>query len=346
MSHEFSKFIKIIGAGKRAGRSLNAEEAFDAMSLLLAGKTSAEQKGAFLMLLRVREESIDELVGFTRACRLFVNSKLNNDTKIDIDVPCYAGKRRQLPWYILALALMHQQGYSILMHGTTEPESKRLYIKEVFSQLGILSKLQVSTGEALHSKIAKNGVAYADLADINTELDRIIQLREQFSLRSCANTLARLLNPYQSEFSIQGVHHFGIDHKHASVACEIGEENILCFRGEGGEPEINPAKDTELKYVKNGQVRNELLNARQKWQIKPRELNVQLISQVWSGELSDDYAMHTIIATLQAYLCMTKSLTLSDAEEIAQSWWQNRNTTHLFGIDLLSNNSLFLVNSS
>ena len=56
--NEFSQYIKIIGKGKRAGRYLTVEEAYQAFQLILNNKAQPEQIGAFLMLLRVREESV------------------------------------------------------------------------------------------------------------------------------------------------------------------------------------------------------------------------------------------------------------------------------------------------
>jgi len=66
----FSEYIRNIGRGKKAGKYLTQEQAFDAMSQAINGEVSKEQLGAFLMLLRVREESEVELAGFLQAVRV------------------------------------------------------------------------------------------------------------------------------------------------------------------------------------------------------------------------------------------------------------------------------------
>ncbi|MEM0911678.1 MAG: glycosyltransferase, partial [Pseudomonadota bacterium] len=57
MANNFSQYVQLIGRGKTAGKYLTQEQAYDAMSMVLNNQTTPEQLGAFLMLLRVREES-------------------------------------------------------------------------------------------------------------------------------------------------------------------------------------------------------------------------------------------------------------------------------------------------
>jgi len=67
--HPFAPFVRILGKGKRGARNLTREEAREAMGMLLDEKVEDTQLGAFLMLLRHKEESPEELAGFTEAVR-------------------------------------------------------------------------------------------------------------------------------------------------------------------------------------------------------------------------------------------------------------------------------------
>ena len=67
--HPFARYIRILGKGKTGSRSLSQEEAYDAFGMLLRGDVEELQLGAFLMPLRVKEETGEELAGFVRACR-------------------------------------------------------------------------------------------------------------------------------------------------------------------------------------------------------------------------------------------------------------------------------------
>src|SRR3546814_14228510 len=85
--------------------------------MLLDGKVEDAQLGAFLMLLRHKEESPDELAGFTQAVRERVQAPT---IPVDIDWPTYAGKKRHLPWYLLAAKCLAANGIRILLHRSEE----------------------------------------------------------------------------------------------------------------------------------------------------------------------------------------------------------------------------------
>lgn len=323
----FKDFIRAIGRGQRAGRTLTQQEAFSAMSMMLNGQATAEQRGAFLMLLRVREETSEELAGFTQALRNFNLSGLEQ-LNIDLDLGCYAGKRRQLPWFVLAVLLLAQQGKRIFLHGTHEPDSNRLYLADVLPALGIpLAKNIQEVGSHLN----QHGIGYMSLSTINPELDSIIQLRSQFGLRSCANTLARMLNPSNSLCSLQGVFHRHVDEKHAKSAVLLNAANVLCFRGEGGEVEYNPERDVTFHISRNGQYESLLIPASLPTVgIKPKELDATKLISFWCGHHKDEYGSNAVLGSLATMLVLTENSSWDDAQSKAQNIWQARDKTWPF----------------
>lgn len=74
------------------------------------------------MLLRTREETPEEVIGFVDACRELIEGDVQTLTPT-LDIGCYAGKRRQLPWYLLAVAVLAAEGHRIMLHGAHEPGS-------------------------------------------------------------------------------------------------------------------------------------------------------------------------------------------------------------------------------
>jgi anthranilate phosphoribosyltransferase len=319
---DFKDFIRIIGRGQRAGRTLTMQEAEQAMSMVINGQATAEQKGAFLMLLRVREETAEELAGFSRALRTFTPSDIS-ELAVDLDMGCYAGKRRHLPWFLLAVMLLAQSGKRIFLHGTHEPDSKRLYLKEVLPQIGFdVAQNPVQAKLALDTF----GFAYMDLKKINPQLDDIIQLREQFGLRSCANTLARMLNPSHAANSLQGIFHRKIDEKHRQTAALLNDQNVLCFRGEGGEVEFNPLRDVTLHISRSAQQAcSEVSATFETFVTKPQELDAKQLIKVWTGQADDIYANHAVIGTLSLMLVLVHNIAWPEAYQQAQQNWHQRN---------------------
>lgn len=148
--HPFAEFVRILGKGKRGARGLTREEARAAMALLLEGKVEDTQLGAFLMLLRHKEESAEELAGFTEALRTHLQAPR---IAVDLDWPSYAGKKRHLPWYLLAAKCLAGNGVSILMHGGGAHTAGRLYTEQLLGLLDIpLCRDWASVEQALDAR--------------------------------------------------------------------------------------------------------------------------------------------------------------------------------------------------
>ena len=336
---EFKTFLQIIGRGKTAGKTLSEPQAYRAMNLLLSESVAPEQRGAFLMLLRVREETEAELAGFLRACREAnqwqfhwqdaahpdVDSPVSEaiaHSRPHLDIGCYAGKRRHQPWMLLAIMALAQRGYRIFLHGSQEPDSQRLYMDQVWQYFGW--EIAESQSQAL-AQLKATGMCYASLQKINPALHQLIQLRALFGLRSCANSLARMLNPSQAQHSVHGVFHRHFDEKHVKIADRLNDSSVFCFRGDGGEVEVNPERDCALWFRRNGQVDHAILPALlDKCQIKPAELDPAELPQLWQTK-SDVYGEAAVIGTLAVLLSVLHQSVPADMLEPAKNIWQNRN---------------------
>lgn len=318
---QFKTYIQAIGRGQKSGRTLSQQEAYDAMRLLIEGKATPEQRGAFLMLLRVREETPEELAGFCQALQAVTLPDIS-DLSVDLDLGCYAGKRRQLPWFILAAILLVRTGKRLFMHGTSEPDSNRLYLDKAFQQLGL--DLPVSVGQA-RKQLDSHGMTYLPLSTINPHLDGLIQLRAQFGLRSCANTLARMFNPSQAPFSLQGVYHKHLDIKHQKTAVLLGTNDVLCFRGEGGEIEYKPEREVTLRFARlTNEFDVDVPAMQQDWKLKNKRMDCALMIDVWTGKNTDDYANNAVIGTLSIMLMLTEHKDWDHANQQARSLWDGR----------------------
>ncbi|CAM3642862.1 Bifunctional protein TrpGD [Vibrio aerogenes CECT 7868] len=322
MSATFSEIIQLIGKGKKAGQYLTREQARQAMSQVLNGEVTPEQTGAFLMLLRVREESSEELAGFLAACREHVIPEFDSISHVDLDLGCYAGKRRHLPWLVLAVMALAQQGYKIFLHGTQEPQSQRLYLSEVWQAFGWSVATSVSQA---NQQLAERGFCYMDLHHIHPALYDLIQLRRLFGLRSCANTLSRMLNPAGAPYSLHGVFHREFDARHAEVAQLTGDSGVACFRGDGGEVEVNPERGFELYSCFDGQlVTDEFPALLSRTQVKPRALEPQEMRPVWRGEAENQYGEAAVTGTIAVMLRLTEQLSVPESLRKAQQVWENR----------------------
>ncbi|MDH5257897.1 MAG: glycosyl transferase family protein, partial [Gammaproteobacteria bacterium] len=251
--HPFAQYIRILGKGKRGSRGLTEEEAFDSMKMVLNGEVEECQLGAYLMLLRVKEESPEEVAGFVKAIKTTFTVP-NNAPQVQLDWSSYAGKRRHLPWFLMSALLLAENNISVFMHGAEGHTAGRIYTREILDQFG-LSACQ--SFEQASDALTTQNFAYLPLEFMSPIMHRIIQMRPLLGLRSPVHTIARMLNPFKAECEIQGIFHpsYRDTHQHAAILLE--QPRLSVFKGEGGEIERNPDQKCLVKSVINGQLSEE-----------------------------------------------------------------------------------------
>ena len=326
--HPFANYVRILGRGRTLSRSLTIEESEEAMAMILRGEVLPEQLGAFLMLLRVKEETPEEIAGFVRGARATFDMPATLP-ELDLDWSSYAGKRRQLPWFLLAVMTLTQQGLRVFMHGTEGHTPGRLYTRATLEALG----LPVATSLADAAKrIKADGFAYLPLEGISRKLYDIIQLRPILGLRSPVHTLARMLNPFDAPYLMQGIFHPGYMEIHQEGARLLGQRHMAVFRGEGGEIERRPTKPCEVRSLIDGAPVSEDWPALLPDSRQPHddEMNVERLVAVWSGEAEDDYATAAVTGTLAITLrTLGRAKDMDAAKALAESLWRDRDRTRL-----------------
>jgi anthranilate phosphoribosyltransferase len=201
--HPFAAFVRILGKGKTGSRSLSQAEARQAFGMILRGDTDPVQVGAFLMLLRVKEETGEELAGFVQACRDEMVQPAPS-LSADLDWSSYAGKKHQHPWFILSMLLLAEAGHRIMVHGADGHTQGRLYTEQALHELGL--PIAANWAEA-ERQLADSRLSYLPLRNFCQPLHQLIQLRPLLGLRSPVNTLTRMLNPLGARCSIQSIFH-------------------------------------------------------------------------------------------------------------------------------------------
>ncbi|MCQ8104412.1 glycosyl transferase family protein, partial [Methylomonas sp. SURF-2] len=230
--HPFAEFIKILGKGKKGSRPLSQDEAYRAMKMILADEVLPIQLGAFLMLMRIKEETCEELAGFVAAAKeSFAHEP---SLQVDLDWSSYAGKRRHLPWFLLSTQLLAENGVKVFMHGAGGHTQGRIYTEKVLGSLGIPPASSLTEAEA---QLRARNFSYLSLQHICSPLYDMINLRPVMGLRSPVHTLVRLLNPLRASHSIQGIFHPSYRQVHQKAALLLGERNMAVLKGEGGETE-------------------------------------------------------------------------------------------------------------
>ena len=318
--HPFAQFIRIIGKGKTGARSLTYDEAYQAFGMILRNEVLDVQLGAFLMLLRVKEESVDELAGFVQATRDQLQFK---PLQVDLDWSSYAGKRRHYPWFLLAALTLAKHGYKVVMHGASGHTINRLYTEQA---LQYLDYPICQNDLDVEQHLAQRNFAYLPLEVMSPILSELINLRNVMGLRSPIHTLARLINPFDAKATMQAIFHPVYRSSHQQAAFQLGYQNSAVIKGEGGEFERNPDAKTLICGIKNGALyEHELPKLTDSRSPVEEELDLAVFKAVWLGQHTHEYGEVAITETMGiALYTMGACDDYAAAMQNAQQLWQNR----------------------
>jgi len=322
--HPFAQYVRILGKGKNGSRPLTQDEAKTAMMMILENQVTAEQLGAFLMLMRVKEETAEEVAGFVQAVQAFINIQTPDDMpKVDLDWSSYAGKRRQLPWFILSSLILAENGVTIFMHGASGHTAGRVYTKDVLATLGLPTCENL---QEVGNQLKSDNFAYIDIEHLCPKLHEIIELRPFLGLRSPVHTIGRMINPLSAVYSVIGIFHPGYQPTHQQAAIYLQQPHLAVLKGDGGEAERNPDMDCLVQSVHQGEMSDEIWPAMFKRRhVKDDEMDGTRLAKLWQGEIEDEYALAATIGTTAIVLkMMGKANDRKEAESMATQMWQNR----------------------
>ncbi|MGF1762055.1 glycosyl transferase family protein [Aliivibrio kagoshimensis] len=246
--------IRTVGRGERSRKPLSYDQAYQVMREYLQGQVPTEKMAMLMMLIRVQNETVAEVAGFTQALREHLSectptlSQLN----ADVDWPCYAGKRelQGAPWHLYSAKALALSGTSVLIHGHVEEDTKRLHAANFLDKVGIT---YCHTIEQAQQALQQSKIAYLPLDVYAPQVVEMLRWQQEYGLRTPINTCARMLNPANSAISLRGSFHPGFPKLHAEAEHFIQKQQpaasstcTVSFKGVGGESEFNPKVSQSL----------------------------------------------------------------------------------------------------
>lgn len=322
----FSEYIKLTGRGEKGRRALTQQEADDALSSYLNGDAELLQLAVLLMLQRVRSETAEEAAGYIQALRRTIPDRWSQ-LDVDLDWPCFAGKKRQPPWLLLAAKVLAARGKCIVLHGFKAVDAFKYQIEDACPVLNIQTAHSAQQAQQL---LAVDNICYLPLSAYCPQLIPLLALRQKVGLRTPLNTVARCLNPCAAPYAIHGVFHKGYEKLHAQAALLTGARNLQAFKGEGGESEINPRVATTVCSVQS--VADNRSYFAEEWPTYLQaasgahsEVSAEYLRKVWTGEITDSYGEAAVVSTIALLLKQfNERQTQPECLQLARQYWQER----------------------
>lgn len=247
-------YLKEIGRGKHGARALPQDQAHTLFSAVLDQQVSDLELGAFLMAMRIKAESVDELIGFAQAAQERCIA-LPAPTTPAVVLPSYNGSRRLPNLTALLAGLLAKQGVPVWVHGPLR-DPNRIGTAEVFEALGWASTADLAAVTAAWS--AKQPV-FLPLETLCPALARLLALRWTLGVRSSGHSVAKLMNPCPGQTVLRVVNYTHPEYVETlSTMLQQSQAHALLLRGTEGEPVADARRQPRMDVYLNGQLQADL----------------------------------------------------------------------------------------
>ncbi|MBU3111182.1 anthranilate phosphoribosyltransferase [Clostridium lacusfryxellense] len=258
---------------------LTENEAYSFMNGIMKGEATQAQIGGFLVGLRMKGETIEEITGCAKAMR--DNAKrvnLISDYAIDT---CGTGGDGGKTFNISTVAaiIASSAGVKVAKHGNRAVSSQS-GSADVLTQLGININIDPSDAARI---IEEKGMAFLFAQSYHTAMKNAAAPRHEIGTRTIFNILGPLTNPAFVRGQTLGIFSKDLTNPIAQVLGRLGSERALVVHGEDGLDEITTTGFTYISELKDGLVTD--------YKIYPEEFGIQRSSLKYiSGGTAKDNA--------------------------------------------------------
>jgi anthranilate phosphoribosyltransferase len=229
---------------------LSTEEMIAVMREIMTGGTTPAQIGGFLVALRMKGESIDEITGAATVMRELA-------TPVVIDLPylvdtCGTGGDGANLFNVSTAGafVVAAAGGKVAKHGNRSISSST-GSADVLEAAGINLNI---TPEQVARCVKEIGVGFMFAPAHHSAMKHAIGPRKELALRTIFNMLGPMTNPAQVKRQVIGVFNGELCKPMAEVLKRLGSEHVMVVHAKDGLDEISLATETRVAELKNGQV--------------------------------------------------------------------------------------------
>jgi anthranilate phosphoribosyltransferase len=278
-------------------QSLDRAEAREVMSEVLAGKCTDAQIAALLIALRMKGETVEEIVGFAEAIRAAAAplpirgaealdvSGTGRDALAEeslVDTSGTGGDASGTFNISTATALVTAgAGARVAKHGNRSISSK-CGSADVVEALGI--NIQLSPERAAHC-LREVGICFLYAPNLHPAMKQVQGVRRELRMRTMFNLLGPLTNPARASGQVVGVYSLDLVEKLAEALSMLGLHRALVVHGHDGLDEITITGTTRVAEARDGSVRS--------YEIEPEEFGMARakLQEISGGDATENAAI-------------------------------------------------------
>lgn len=231
------------------GATLSEAEIRLALDEMTAGHATPAQMGAFLMALRVRGETVEEITGATQMLRERMNRITVPAGAVDI-VGTGGDNHGTYNVSTCASLIAAGAGVTIAKHGNRRVSSLS-GASDVLSKLGVKVDLAPSDVERC---VAEAGIGFLWAPLYHPSLKHWAAIRAELGIRTIFNLLGPIANPAGVKRQVVGVFSWHWVEPIAHVLNKLGAEHVWVVHGHDGLDELTTTGATDVAELKDGKV--------------------------------------------------------------------------------------------
>ena len=243
-----------------AGNDLSHADMLVLMQQVMSGELTPAQIAGFVIALRQKGESVDEISAAATVMRSLSTKVAINDTSHLIDTCGTGGDSIQTFNVSTASAFVAAAaGAKVAKHGGRSVSST-CGSADVLEALGVNVNL---TPEQVAKCVDEIGIGFMFAPNHHSAMKHAAPVRRELGVRTMFNLLGPLTNPANAKRQVMGVFDKNLTSKLAKVLQNLGSEHVLVVHGADGMDEISFTGDTFVAELKDGKISEYTLNPAQ-----------------------------------------------------------------------------------
>ncbi|MFD4322133.1 anthranilate phosphoribosyltransferase [Streptomyces sp. NPDC058548] len=249
--------------GLLSGRDQSAEDTAWAMDRILRGEATDAQIAGFVVALRAKGETVEEITGLVRTMYEHANTIEVPGATVDI-VGTGGDGAKTVNISTMSAIVVAGTGAKVVKHGNRAASSAS-GASDVLEKLGVNLDL---TPKRVVEVAEEAGITFCFAVKFHPALRHVAMARKELGIRTVFNFLGPLTNPARVRSQATGVADARVAPIVAGVLAERGS-SALVFRGDDGLDELTTTATSRVWVVRDGAVREEAFD--------PRDVGIDLV---------------------------------------------------------------------
>ncbi|MEO0562692.1 MAG: anthranilate phosphoribosyltransferase [Chloroflexota bacterium] len=231
---------------------LQSDEAEAVMDEIMSGDATPAQIGAYLMALRMKGETPDEIVGSAKAMREKAHTVPTKYDGADLLDTCGTGGDKSGTFNISTTVafVCAGAGVPVAKHGNRAATSKS-GSADVLESLGVNIGL---TPEQVGGCVDEIGIGFLFARSLHPAMKHVALPRRELAVRTIFNILGPLTNPAGAKRQLMGVFSADITDLMANVLGQLGAVSAMVVNGYGGLDELTTTGPNKVSHFHDGRV--------------------------------------------------------------------------------------------